>query len=169
MRKLAIIAMLALAGVLALTACGKKGGDEAQQNAQSAKVTRPTDPNNKAAWQNYLGNILTSGKLMDGMTSDRPYVYYVSPGDSDAAQGERGRIMDQVNGALARGVQPGTLLAFVGPSSSKTADLIVQAFGEAKKGSLAKVIVVFIGDQADEQRVADVVKPTGAIYRFAKM
>jgi len=168
MRKLAIIAMLALAGVLALTACGKKGGDEAQQGTQ-VKYTRPTDPTDKTAWQNYLGQILSSGKLMDGMTSNRPYVYYVTPGDDDQAQGERGRIMDQVSGALARGVLPGTLLAFAGPSSSKTADLVVKAFGDAQKGSLDKVIVVFIGDQADEQRVADAVKPTGAIFRFAQM
>ncbi len=168
MRKLAIIAMLALTGVFALTACGKKGGDESQ-HAQSAKLTRPTSPDNKAAWQAYLGQILQSGDLMKGMSGDRPFVYYVSPGDDDNAQAERERQLDNITGTIARGVLPGTLLAFAGPSSSKTADLLVAAFKTAQPGSLNKVIVVYIGDKADEQRVADVVKPTGAIFRFAQM
>lgn len=168
MRKLAIIAMLALAGVFSLTACGKKGG-EAQKTQAAAKLTRPTDPANKSAWQAYLIQILQSNDNMKGMTGDRPYVYYVAPGDSDKATAERQRQLDNVSETIARGVLPGNLMAFAGPSSSQTADLVQAAFQDAKPGSLSKVIVVFIGDQADEQRVADMVKPTGAIFRFAAM
>ena len=168
MRKLAIIAMLALAGALALTACGKKG-DEGQQTQQAAKLTRPSDMSNKAAWQAYLVQVLQSGDNMKGMTGDRPYVYYIAPGDDDNDTAERQRQLDNVSDSLARGVLPGNLMAFAGPDSSKTADLMISAFQGSKPGSLDKVIVVFIGDQADEQRVADVIKPTGAIFRFAKM
>jgi hypothetical protein len=168
MRKLAIIAMLALAGVVSLTACGKKGG-EAQQTQQAAKLTRPAATASKAAWQSYLVQVLQSGDNMKGMTGDRPYVYYVAGGDTDKAAAERDRQLGNVSDTIARGVLPGYLMAFAGPDSSKTADLILAAFQDAKPGSLSKVIVVFIGDKADEQRVADVVKPTGAIFRFAQM
>lgn len=168
MRKLAIILLLALAGVFALSACGKKGNN-GQQAQQAAKLTRPTDTNDKAAWQKYLVQILQSDDYMKGMTGDRPYVYYVDGGDDDASVAERGRQLDNVSDTLARGVLPGYLLAFAGPVSAKTADLIVSAFQDVKPGSLNKVIVVFIGDKADEQRVSDVVKPTGADFRFAPM
>ena len=61
------------------------------------------------------------------------------------------------------------MMAFGGPDSAKTADLIVEAFKDAKAGSFKDVIVLFIGDQADEQRVDDVLKPTGATIRFVDM
>ncbi len=169
MRKLAIIAMLALAGVLSLTACGKKGGEAQNQTQQTAKLTRPAETASKAEWQAYLGQVLQSGDYMKGMQGDQPYVYYVDAGNDDTAVAERQRQLDNVSDRIAIGVLPGYLIAFAGPSSSTTADVITQAFQDAKPGSLNKVIVVFIGDQADEQRVADVVKPTGAIFRFAKM
>jgi hypothetical protein len=70
---------------------------------------------------------------------------------------------------VARGVLPGNLLAFGGPSSATTADLIVAAFKDAKPGSFKDVIILFIGDQADEQRVTDALKPTGATIRFVVM
>jgi hypothetical protein len=169
MRKLAIIAMLALAGALSLTACGKKGGEAQNQTQQAAKLTRPAADAGKAAWQAYLGQVLQTGNYMKGMTGDRPYVYYVASGSDDQAAAERQRQLENVSNRIAIGILPGYLVAFAGPSSSTTADLIGQAFQGAKPGSLNKVIVVFIGDKADEQRVADVVKPTGAIFRFAQM
>ena len=168
MRKLAIIAMLALAGVFALSACGKKGG-EAQQTQQTAKLTKPTNPENKPAWQAYLGQVLQDGNYMKGMTGDQPYVYYVAPGDNDKDAAERQRQLNNVSDTIARGVLPGYLMAFAGPSSTQTADLVEQAFQDAKPGSLNKVIVVFVGDKAQEDQVAKVVKPTGAIFRFAQM
>lgn len=168
MRKLAIISMLALASVFALSACGKKDND-GQQTRKVTQLTRPTNVKDKAAWQKYLIQVLQSGDNMKGMTGDRPYVYYVDGGDGDSAVAERQRQLDNVSDTLARGVLPGYLLAFAGPVSSKTADLMVSAFQDIKPGSLHKVIVVFIGDKADEQRVMDVVKPTGADFRFAQM
>ncbi|MDA3915261.1 hypothetical protein [Oleiagrimonas sp.] len=168
MRKLVMISMLALASVFALSACGKKT-NVGQQSHQAAKLTRPTNTTNKSVWQPYLIQVLQSGDTMKGMTGDRPYVYYVAGGDSDSDTAERGRQLGNVTDTLERGVLPGNLMAFAGPSSSKTADLMVSAFKDIKPGSLDKVIVVFIGDQADEQRVADVVKPTGAIFRFKQM
>ncbi len=61
------------------------------------------------------------------------------------------------------------MLVFAGPDSAKTADLVTEAFKDAKPGSFKDVIVLFIGDQADQQRVDDVLKPTGATVRFVAM
>jgi hypothetical protein len=46
---------------------------------------------------------------------------------------------------------------------------VVDAFKNANPGSFKDVIVVFIGDKADEQKVADAMKPTGATFRFVEM
>ena len=35
--------------------------------------------------------------------------------------------------------------------------------------SFKDVIILFIGAKADEQRVSDVLKPTGATFRFVEM
>jgi len=61
------------------------------------------------------------------------------------------------------------MLVFGGPDSGKTADLIVAAFKDAKPGSFKDVIILFIGDKADEQRVTDALKPIGATFRFVAM
>lgn len=170
MRKLASIAIFALAGVLALSACSKKGeGDQQAQQAQSqaAKLTRPTDMNDTQAWNAYLAQLLRGN--LKGMTADRPYAYLIPAGDTDAAKDARQRQLDSISDTVARGVLPGNLLGFAGPDSAKTADVIAQAFQGAKPNSFKGVIVLFIGDQADEQRVADVIKPTGATFRFVQM
>lgn len=168
MRKLAIIAMLALAGVFALSACNKKQ-DSAQNTQKVSKLTRPSDTSDKAAWQAYLVQVLQSDDNMKGMTADQPYPYFVPAGNDDADVAERQRQLSNVSDTVARGVLPGNLMAFAGPDSSMTADLVVGAFENAQPGSMNKVIVLFIGDKADEQRVADVVKPTGATFRFVQM
>ena len=93
----------------------------------------------------------------------------VPAGDDDASKAGYQRQLENVQDTVARGVLPGNLLAFAGPDSSKTADLIVAAFQGAKPGSFKGVIVLFIGDKADEQRVETAVNPTGATVRFVQM
>lgn len=166
MRKFVLAATLALAGTLMLSACGKH--DDAQQGVQQVqKATKPTDPNDAKAWNAYLGQIVQAN--MKGMTAERPYAYLVPAGDDEDAQAKYGRQLEAVQGAVARGVLPGNMLVFAGPSSSKTADFIAAAFAGAKPGSFKDVIVLFIGDQADEARVDGVLKPTGATIRFVAM
>ncbi|HEX7341079.1 MAG TPA: hypothetical protein VF269_02265 [Rhodanobacteraceae bacterium] len=168
MRKYASIAILALAAVLALSACSKKGESQ-QQTAQATvqKITKPTSPTDTAAWSKYLGQVLSHH--LQGMTANRPYPYMVPAGASTTAQGERSRQLTNVTGVVLRGVTPGNLLAFGGPSSKDTADLVVSAFKQAAPGSLKGVIVLFIGDAADNARVEAAVKPSGATYRFVQM
>lgn len=167
MRKFALIAAVALIASLALSACGKHEDSQQADQQTSQKATRPTDPNDTKAWNAYLGQIVQNN--MQGMKADRPYPYLVPAGDSEEAVAGRGRQLSNVQDTVARGVLPGNMLVFAGPDSAKTADLVTEAFKDAKPGSFKDVIILFIGDQADQQRVDDVLKPTGATVRFVAM
>lgn len=167
MRKFALIAAVALAATLTLTACGKQDDADQQAATQTQKLTKPSSPTDSKAWNAYLAQILQNN--LQGMEAPRPYPYLVPAGDSEEAQAGRDRQLSNVEDTVARGVLPGNLLAFAGPDSSQTADLLIEALKGAKPGSFKGVIVLFIGDQADQQRVEDAVKPTAATFRFVAM
>ncbi|GLQ50133.1 hypothetical protein ACFFJT_11500 [Dyella flava] len=168
MRKLTFIATaLALTGCLALTACNNQSGDNQQQAAQPQKVSKPTDPNDSKGWNAYLGQIVQNN--MQGMSAPQPYAYLVPAGDSDDAKDSRDRQLSNVQDIVARGILPGNLVAIGGPDSGKTADLVTAAFKDAKPGSMKGVIIVVIGDKADEQRVDAVLNPTNATVRYVEM
>lgn len=166
MRKLILVAAVALMGCLILSGCGKKQDDQ-QASEQTQKVARPTDMNDAKAWNAYLVQLLNSN--LEGMKANQPYAYMVKAGDGADINAQNQRQLDSVQETVARGVLPGNLLAFAGPDSSKTADLLTTAFQGAKAGSFKDVIILFIGDKADQQRVASVIKPTGATFRFVQM
>jgi hypothetical protein len=168
MRKLTLIATaLALTGCLALSACNNQDDNQQQQTQQVQQVTKPTDPNDGKAWGNYLSQIVQ--KNMQGMTAGQPYAFMVPAGDDDNSNASRDRQLSDVQDDVARGVLPGNLLAFGGPNSSKTGDFVIAAFKDAKPGSFKGVIVVVIGDQADQQRVEQALQPTGATVRYVLM
>ena len=166
MRKFALIAVVALAACLTLSACNKQQDDQ-QASQQVQQAPKPTDPNDSKGWNTYLGQIVQ--KNMQGMTASQPYAYMVTAGATDDAKAQNDRQLQSVQDTVARGVLPGNMLVFGGPDSGKTADLILAAFKDAKPGSFKDVIVLFIGDKADEQRVTDALKPTGATFRFVAM
>ena len=166
MRKFALIAAVALAAALTLSACGKQEDDQ-QAAPQVQKVAKPTSPTDSKAWSAYLGQLVQNN--MQGMTASQPYAYMVTPGVSDDDKAQNDRQLQSVQDTVARGVLPGNLLAFAGQDSGKTADLVTAAFKDAKPGSFKDVIVLFIGDKTDEQRVTDTLKPTGATLRFIAM
>ena len=167
MRKFVLIAIVALTASLGLSACNKSQDDQQDTQAQVQQAPKPTDPNDSKGWNNYLGQIVQ--KNMQGMSANQPYAYMVTAGVTDDAKAQNDRQLQSVQDTVARGVLPGNLLAFGGPDSGKTADLIVAAFKDAKPGSFKDVIILFIGDKADEQRVSDTLKPTGATIRFVAM
>ncbi|OOG66045.1 hypothetical protein B0E46_00610 [Rhodanobacter sp. B04] len=167
MRKFALIAAVALAASLSLSACNKSQDDQDNAQAQVQQAPKPTDPNDSKGWNAYLGQIVQ--KNMQGMKANQPYAYMVTAGLTDDAKAQNDRQLQTVQDTVARGVLPGNMLVFGGPDSGKTADLVVAAFKDAKPGSFKDVIVLFIGDQADEQRVTDALKPTGATIRFVAM
>ncbi|MBB6189307.1 hypothetical protein [Rhodanobacter sp. MP7CTX1] len=166
MRKFALIAAVALAAALTLSACGKQEDDQ-QAAPQVQQAVKPTSPTDTKAWNAYLGQLVQNN--MQGMTASQPYAYMVTPGVSDDDKAQNDRQLQSVQDTVARGVLPGNLLAFAGQDSSKTADLVTAAFKDAKAGSFKGVIVLFIGDKADEQRVTDTLKATGATVRFVAM
>ncbi|MCE5231710.1 MAG: hypothetical protein ABFC67_00550 [Mizugakiibacter sp.] len=166
MRKLAFFAAIALTGAFGLSACNQQeAADQTQQQVQAA-VTKPTDGNDTAGWKKYLVQVVT--QHMQGVNA-RPYMYFVPGGDNDEAVGQRQNQQDNVSDVVARTVLPGNMMAFGGPESAKTADLIVAAFKNAQPGSFKGVVVLFVGDAADQQRVGDAVKPSAAEYRFVQM
>lgn len=166
MRKFALIAAIALTAAISLSACNK-ASDESQAPAQVQQSPKPTDVNDAKGWNAYLGDLVQ--KNLKGMTAGQPFPYLVDAGDTDVAKANNERQLSNVQDSVARGVLPGNLMAFAGASSAKTADLLIAAFKDAKPGSFKDVIILFIGDKADEQRVSDQVKPTGATFHFVEM
>ena len=100
------------------------------------------------------------------MAAQTLYVYFVTAGQSEDDKAINDRQLQNMQGTVARGATPGNLLAFTGPVSATTADMLVEAFKGAQSGTFKGVIVLFIGDRFDERRVEDAVKPAGAIFRF---
>ena len=166
MRKFALIAVIALTAAVSLSACNK-APDESQAAAQVQQSPKPTDPNDAKGWNAYLGDLVQ--KNLQGMTAGQPFAYLVDAADTDNAKANNERQLSNVQDSVARGVLPGNLMAFAGPNSGKTAELLIAAFKDAKPGAFKDVVILFIGDKADEQRVSDAIKPTGATFHFVTM
>ncbi|HWU51886.1 MAG TPA: hypothetical protein VN153_03635 [Tahibacter sp.] len=165
MRKFMQAALLGLVSTLVLTACDKK--EEAAPAPVAVEVKMPTNATDRNAWKAYLVDVVK--RNMAGVTSNRPYMYFVPAGEDQAAQDERINQLQNVQTIVARTVLPGNMLAFGGPDSKLTGDLIGDAFKDAKAGAFKDVIVLFVGAAADQQRVQDIVAPSGATYRFVEM
>jgi hypothetical protein len=127
----------------------------------------PTTAGDRAGWKAYLVDVVK--RNMAGVTSSRPYMYFVPAGEDQAAQDERINQLENVRTVVARTVLPGNMLAFGGPDSKLTGDLIVDSFKEAKAGAFKDVIVLFVGAAADQARVQEVLAASGATYRFVEM
>jgi hypothetical protein len=165
MRKLMQAALLGLLSVLVLTACDKKEEEVAAPVAVEVKM--PTTAADRAGWKAYLVDVVK--RNMAGVTSSRPYMYFVPAGEDQAAQDERINQLENVRTVVARTVLPGNMLAFGGPDSKLTGDLIVDSFKDAKAGAFKDVIVLFVGAAADQARVQEALAASGATYRFVEM
>ncbi|HJU38775.1 MAG TPA: hypothetical protein VJ724_04325 [Tahibacter sp.] len=166
MRKFLQIALIGVLSTFALAACDKKEEEKAAAPV-AVEVKMPTDANNTQAWKAYLVDVVK--RNMAGVTSGRPYMYFVPGGDTTEAQDQRINQLSNVQTVVARTVLPGNMIAFGGPDSKLTADLILDAFKDAKPGAFKDVVVLFIGAPADQQRVQDALAPTAAVYRFVEM
>lgn len=155
--RLLLIACLALP----LAACKK---EEVAAPAEKPPVAVPAneDPN---AWQEYATDVIR--RNMDGVNAS-PYVYFLPGESTQDFQGEYDRLLEKLQGDLARGILEGNMLAFVSPTSGKMADLVIAAFGKVDGGSLKGVKVLFIGNAADNARVEAAVTPSGANYKFVE-
>jgi len=173
MNKIFRTVMLVLFTAVLLAACGQSdeekqaAADAAAKAAANAPVPLPAAGADDAAWQKYLVSVVT--RNMQGVKTNHPFMYYVPAGDSMAAEDARKSQLDNVGTTVARGVLPGNMLAFGGPDSKATADLIVEAFANANDGSFKNVVVLFAGAAADQQRVQDAIAKSGAELRFVEM
>jgi hypothetical protein len=90
-------------------------------------------------------------------------------GDESTPAATLARVQDQLDTVVAATVLPGNMVAAGGPSSSTTAQVLESAFKQASPGSFKGVVVLFIGDKADEAAVKAAVEPSGATFKFAQM
>ena len=166
MRKITAIIFTACAA-FALGACNqedKTANPQAEAKPQVAPM--PTNATDKTAWKQYLVSVVTAN--MQGVKSNHPYMYFVPGGEDDAAKADRQNQLDNVKNVVARGVLPGNMMAFGGPESKTTADLIVASFKDAGAGSFKDVIVLFIGAPGDLDAVKQALASSGAEVRFVE-
>ena len=85
---------------------------------------------------------------------------------TNEADAEYLRLAERAEMDLARGIVRGNLLAYAGADSGRTADLVVRAFEDVPEATMEGVRVLFIGDEADNDRVQQAVAPAGVEYIF---
>jgi hypothetical protein len=184
MRKFLFIAAIALLGTLGLSACNS---NQSSESTAQAKLTKPTDPNDMKAWQAYLSQVVEDNM---GDITNTPYAYFVpdvpvqaatagtaaanagtaaAPASASSAAETLDRVQGQINDVVAATVLPGNMVAAGGPSSATTAEVLENAFKQAAPGSFKGVVVLFIGDKADEAAVKAAIEPSGATFKFAQM
>jgi len=117
-------------------------------------------------WQSYMQQIVEDN--MGDITS-QPYAYFVPSGKYPDNQDAISRVQDSINGTVGATVLPGNMVAVGGPDSGTTAQVLETAFKSASPGSFKGVVVLFIGDKADEAAVKAAVDPSGATFKFAQM
>ena len=167
MRKIPAIFFFACAATFALSACNQQEQPKDQQAAAAPQIApMPTNANDKTAWKQYLVSVVTAN--MQGVKTNHPYLYFVPSGDDDAAKSDRQNQLDNVKNVVARGVLPGNMMAFGGPDSKITSDLIVEAFKDAQAGAFKDVIVLFIGKPADLDAIKQALASSGADVRFVE-
>lgn len=168
MRKLILPLAVAVASTFVLSACDKAADTTAQTAAAVVEtVPLPTDATDTAAWKKYLANVVTNN--MQGVTTTRPYMYYIPGGEDDKALDDRSNQLENVRGVVGRGVLPGNMMAFGGPDSKITADFVIEAFQSAQSGSFKDVVVLVIGTPEDTTRVKEALTPSGANVRAAEL
>lgn len=144
-----------------VAACDK---EEASTETVAAPVPVPTT-NDDNEWAAYLQDVVRRNL---GDIRRSPYLYYLPASGSAGFEGAYARLGEQMTTDLMRGIVEGNMIAYGSPESAKMADLVVQAFTEAKvaPGAMKGVRVLFIGGPADAERVKAAIAPTGASFEF---
>ncbi|MGH8125963.1 MAG: hypothetical protein ACREPK_08980 [Rhodanobacteraceae bacterium] len=119
-----------------------------------------------SVWQPYMQQIVIANM---GTVTNAPYAYFVPSSKYPENQGAISRVQDSLNGTVAATVLPGNMIAAGGPDSATTAQVLETAFKLASPGSFKGVVVLFMGDKADQPAVKAAVDPSGATFKFAEM
>lgn len=168
MRKFILTMAAALVAAFALSACNKAPEQAAAPTEQKVEsVPVPAADADTATWKKYLVSVVQQN--MQGVKTNRPYMYFVPGGDDDVAKDNRANQLENVRGVVARSVLPGNMMAFGGPDSAITADFVIDAFKEASAGSFKDVVVLVVGAAADHDRLKEALAPSGANFRFVEM
>jgi len=163
MRKNIRVIMVAILALGAVVACQKK--EAAPVAAAPAAVLSVPTGNDTAAWKAYVQqqvNLELKGEYMRG----RPYIYFVPMGEDEESKRQYEAQLDSVAGAVARGIQSGSMIVFASPDSAKMATLVEQSFKLAAPKSLKGVRVLFIGSASERDRVTAAVAPSEATFKF---
>jgi len=157
------LSLLLLAACLALpfAACKKQ---EAPVATAKAPLTKPATDDHQA-WVDYISDVVTRNV---GDVQNQPYVYMLPAPTAADFDDQYGRLVDKAKSDVARGIIAGNMLAYGGPASTKTADMIVEAFKAVPPGTMKGVKVLYIGDAADNARVQAAVEPAGVNYVFVE-
>jgi hypothetical protein len=172
MRPFLPIAAIAVLLSLSLAACQKEQAQPAQQAAAPAeRIPIPTS-NDPEDWGPYMRQMLAPHT--DPRRFRRPFSYFipaVDPNAEDAAEQQRqyDAQLQNVENAIGRGIQAGTMISFIGPDSQKVGDVIEQAFKLAGPKTLTGVRIVVVATPDQRERVAKVIEPTGAEFIFVEM
>ena len=144
-----------------LAACNKQ--EDKSAAVEQAPLAAPTGTDG-AAWDTYLTEVVK--RNIEGATN--VYLYTLPDPAGADFQGEYDRQLEKAQGDVARGGVEGTLLAFGSQNSAKSADLAIASFAQAQPGTMKGVRVMFIGAQADADRVKAAVEPSGAKFEFVE-
>jgi hypothetical protein len=157
------------AGAFEALAASKASGQAATSGSvvmvgeMPVEIAKPSNPADANGWSAYLRVITQQNS--QGLTQASSYLYFV-PLEGENA---RARQIEELRDLAHRRIRPGNLVAFAGPDSVLTADVLVEAFrGEAANWAQGAT-VLFIGAPGDKQRVFDALKASGAALRFADM
>ncbi len=156
-----------LASALALSACSKGDAPKGEAVAETPKVTLPAPKDNDpAAWKEYFRQEL---KPHINARYRRPYSYFIPAPIDEGTQQQFDLQLENVQNAVGRGIQAGSMLAFAGPDSAKVGDVIVEAFKLAGAKSLKGVRVVVIATPDQKERVQAAIAPSEAEFIFVDM
>ena len=122
-------------------------------------LTVPADASDSNAWKKYIAEKATRW-LKAQKKNARIWATFV-PKDGDPAE-----LLKTTQDNLDRGILAGTVLAFGSPDSAKMGDFLVSSFSAVRETSLKGVIVIFVGDAADKDRVQQAVAASGVDYVF---
>lgn len=146
-----------------LAACKK---EEAAVATVAAPLTAPATADD-AAWRSYVSDVVT--RNMEGI-ANQPYVYYLpaATGDEATDAGNYERLQDKAKMDVGRGIVRGNMLAYASSDSTKMGDIVVTSFAEVPENTMQGVRVLFIGQAADQARVAEAVAPAGVEFVFVE-
>ena len=153
--------MLIACLVLPFAACKKH---EAPVAAVKAPLNAPANDDHQA-WVDYISDVVQ--RNMGGI-QNQPFVYMLPSESVPDFADQYGRLLEKAQADVARGIIEGNMLAYGGPASAKTADMIVESFKTVPPGTMKGVKVLFIGKAADNERVKAAVAPAGVDYVFVE-